>query len=162
MRIFCRFENLCTFFRSLILLQCAIPCFEDLLPNTTHNTILMNLLYSASVWDAYAKMNVHTDTSLHHFDVATRQLGDAFRVFQRRLCPSYNTIETPKEAQKRAKKGSTKVPPLQKSRRGPVKAVFNLAFYKFHKLGDVPDMIRMNGTTGSYSTKSVSPSLAHL
>lgn len=45
------------------LLQCSIPVFEGLLDDP-HDTILMNLLFLLATWHAYAKLRMHTDTTL--------------------------------------------------------------------------------------------------
>ncbi|KAJ7571955.1 hypothetical protein C8J56DRAFT_810204, partial [Mycena floridula] len=66
-------------------LQCAIPCFEDLLPEP-HNTIVLDLLWDFSTYHAYAKLRLQTDSTIFTFRLATRYIGQSLRRFYKVTC----------------------------------------------------------------------------
>lgn len=76
--------------------QCAIPVFEGLLP-PRENKIVLTLLYRLAEWHALAKLHMHTEPTLAHLDKATVVLGNELRRFRDKVCPSYDTVELPRE-----------------------------------------------------------------
>ncbi|KAF8550589.1 hypothetical protein OG21DRAFT_1499714 [Imleria badia] len=116
------------------LLQCAIPIFEGLLPSP-HNETVLDLLFDLATWQAFAKLRMHTDDTLSFFDTMTRQLGYSARRFKK------TTSTIAKEPQAQETSSAAKIKKL------------NLSTYKFHALGDYPEMICQYGTTDSYSTQ---------
>ncbi|KAF7335684.1 GLOBIN domain-containing protein [Mycena venus] len=144
------------------ILQCCFAVFEGLLPEP-HNTIILTLIYVFATWHAYAKLRMHTDSSVTSFRAVTRELGAQARHFLRTTCHRYTTYELPSEynrrarrhAQKNAKSGSTATPSkLSKERK-----TWNICTYKWHSLGDYADAIVHVGTHDSYST--LTGELAH-
>ncbi|KAF7371652.1 hypothetical protein MVEN_00021000 [Mycena venus] len=144
------------------ILQCCFAVFEGLLPEP-HNTIILTLIYVFATWHAYAKLRMHTDSSVTSFRAVTRELGTQARHFLRTTCHRYTTYELPFEynrrarchAQKNAKSGSTATPSkLTKERK-----TWNICTYKWHSLGDYADAIVHVGTHDSYST--LTGELAH-
>ena len=146
-------------------LQCAIPVFDGLLPEP-HNTYVLKLLFDLAHWHGLAKLRMHTDSTLALLSQVTTTLGNTVRTFQERTCAAFPTRELQREQNARerrrkksvatAEPGSSK-PKAQKlgnSARQPKE--LNLRTYKFHSLGDYPDMIRRFGTIDSYSTQPVS------
>ncbi|KAI0744837.1 hypothetical protein C8Q76DRAFT_789312 [Earliella scabrosa] len=92
------------------MLQCSIPVFENLLPAAA-NEIVMTMLFNLCTWHAFAKLRLHSETTLNAFDLATRALGQSMRAFLRKVCPTYATRELPKETQcrlARAARAATK------------------------------------------------------
>jgi hypothetical protein len=90
-------------------------------------------------------------------DDVTTTLGESFRHFQQKICPVYGTRELPRESNARRRrrqntdgtaKGCSDVEPSKKK--------FNIQTYKHHLLGDYVKMIRLLGTTDSFSTTVVS------
>ncbi|KAJ3556133.1 hypothetical protein NP233_g12048 [Leucocoprinus birnbaumii] len=63
------------------LLQCAIPCFEGLLPPALDRQ-LSTLIYRLAEWHALAKLRMHRERTLELMDNLTRELGSRFRRFQ--------------------------------------------------------------------------------
>ncbi|KAL1658479.1 hypothetical protein GGF50DRAFT_67162 [Schizophyllum commune] len=151
------------------LLQCALPCFEGLLPPEL-DIKLRQLLYRMAEWHATAKLRMHTDTTLALLEELTTEFGKLAREFEQLSSSHYTTVETPKEAAARARrelsrvaaaKGQPKptgadVAAAPKTRK-PKK--LNLATYKFHALGDYVTTIKRYGTTDSYTTQT--SELAH-
>ncbi|THH07280.1 hypothetical protein EW146_g9368 [Bondarzewia mesenterica] len=68
------------------LLQCSIPVFEGLLPSP-HNEIILDLLFTLATWHAYAKLCLHTETTLGFFDTTTTSV---------RAQPKPNPKQSPK------------------------------------------------------------------
>ena len=127
---------------------------------------------------------MHTDSTLELLEKATIDLGSQIREFQEKTCCLFETRELERERAARmrrrekqpaatAKKpaATRKTKPNQKvataetkpnppgySARQPKQ--FNLETYKYHALGDYSFTIRRFGTTDSYSTQSVSWTLA--
>jgi len=78
------------------LLQCSIPAFEDLL-DEPHNKHLMKLLYRTAEWHAFAKLRVHTDSTLEHLEVLTKEFGFLMRQFRDLSCLQFRTTELPRK-----------------------------------------------------------------
>ncbi|KJA20593.1 hypothetical protein HYPSUDRAFT_101131, partial [Hypholoma sublateritium FD-334 SS-4] len=138
------------------LLQCAIPVFEGLI-DEPHNSSILSLLFTFAEWHSLAKLRMHTDDTLGWLDQTTKELGTQIRKFARHTCSCFDTVELPAEeaarARRRARKSnnSANSTPASASKK---KLPFNLIMYKLHALGDYVRMIRMFGTTDSYSTQS--------
>jgi hypothetical protein len=135
------------------LLQCVIPVFERLLPEP-HNNHVMKLLFRTAEWHGLAKLRMHTEVTLTRLEQVTTDLGRLMRDFRDKTCAKFNTTELAREVEARnrrnARKKSTETP--NQSRK--VKTL-NLLTYKFHALGDYVRMIRMFGSTDSFSTQLV-------
>ncbi|KAK0226736.1 hypothetical protein EDD85DRAFT_923411 [Armillaria nabsnona] len=146
------------------LLQCAIPCFEGLLPEPD-DKITMDTLFDFATWHALAKSRMHTDSSLELLQAVTGSLGSQLRKFAANVCPRFKTKETPSEMAARVRRHigaatkksfiskSTSQTPARSGATEKTGKTFNLLTYKFHSLGDYPRAIRMFGTTDSYSTQ---------
>ena len=144
--------------------QCALPVFEGLLPTQRENTLLNNLLFDLATWHAFAKLRLHTDTTLGDFKTITSSLGRSVRVFIKEVCSQYDTTELPHEMATRGRRQAalTKKPVIpEASQRRPttLRKQLNLSTYKYHALGDYPDLIAQLGTTDNASTQTVSISL---
>jgi hypothetical protein len=128
-----------------------------------HNEIVLDLLFELATWHAFAKLRIHTDTTLNRFQAATKSLAASIRQFLRTTCETYLTQELPKEAAARgrrkaalATKGSRSVT-NSKADAGPKSKKLNFRTYKYHALADYPDTIRRFGTTDNYNTQTVCP-----
>jgi len=145
--------------------QCALPVFEDLLLTQSENACLRNLLFDLATWHAYAKLRLHTDTTLNEFRTITTTLGRSVRTFIKEVCSQYRTTELPNEMAARGRRAaalakSSHTPGA--SRRGASKKTLkskpkklNLSTYKYHALGDYPDLVARFGTTDNASTQTV-------
>jgi len=129
--------------------------FDGLLPDE-HNDILLDLLFTLAVWHAYAKLRLHTDTTLAFFDTATSILGEQLRYFSKTTCEAFQTKETPSEVASRARRNAQKANSSGSGTTGAQQRGLNLSTYKLHALGHYPETIRRFGTTESYSTQTVS------
>ncbi|KAL1753920.1 hypothetical protein FB107DRAFT_276230 [Schizophyllum commune] len=145
------------------LLQCALPCFDGLLP-AAFNRKLQNLLYRTAEWHAAAKLRMHTDATLVLLDELTREFGKLAREFEELSAVEFKTVETPKEATARARRALTKTAAaagrpaptnseVAAAPKGRKPKRLNLCTYKFHALGDYVQTIKTYGTTDSYSTQ---------
>ncbi|KZS91947.1 hypothetical protein SISNIDRAFT_413425, partial [Sistotremastrum niveocremeum HHB9708] len=139
------------------ILQCAIPCFEDLFPEDSNESIL-KLLYLMAEWHSLAKLRMHTTSSLQQLDLTTSQLGSAMRSFVKNICPRFQTFETPSEQAKRARMRAAKVSqsagtsaPAASVRRPKT---MNLETYKWHALGDYVATVPEVGTMDSISSQN--------
>lgn len=140
--------------------QCALPVFEGLLCTQRENNILRTLLFDLAMWHAYAKLRLHTDTTLHDFRNATTSLGRSVRMFIKDVCSQYNTTELPHEMAARGRRQAalskrSKKPTTSQARLKSTHKVLNLSTYKYHALGDYPDLISRFGTTDNASTQTV-------
>lgn len=116
---------------------------------------------------------MHTDQTLEIMDDITTEVGAEFRAFADDTCSAFDTRELPREtaARKRRKLKKTKgkntlvdsAPESSmdlsanaaKEADGPLPKKYSLQIYKYHCLGDYPNMIRRFGTCDSYSTEPV-------
>jgi hypothetical protein len=121
------------------------------------------LLFVLATWHAYAKLRLHTESTLTLLEAATTSLGQALRRFARVTCNAFNTRELPREEAARgrrkaaaaAKKGKGKATQAPAKKEGPKRRLFNLSTYKLHALGDYVKTIWLFGTTDNYSTQVV-------
>ncbi|KIO03576.1 hypothetical protein M404DRAFT_26885 [Pisolithus tinctorius Marx 270] len=138
------------------LLQCAMPPFENLLPEP-HNSRILNLLFDLATWHAYAKLRLHTSDTLDLFDSATVSLGQTVRTFMKTMCEYYDTRELPQETAVHGHRTTAMAVKTGTSSSagssGPKRKFLNLQTYKFHALGDYPNTIRQRGTTDNYTTQ---------
>jgi len=130
--------------------------FDGLLPDE-HNKILLDLLFTLATWHAYAKLRLHTDTTLAFFDTVTSILGEQLWYFLKTTCEAFQTKETPSEVASRARRNAQKANSSGSGTTGAQQRGLNLSTYKLHALGHYPDTIRRFGTTESYSTQTVRP-----
>jgi hypothetical protein len=128
----------------------------------------MTLLFRLAEWHAFAKLRMHSESTLTLMESATATLGNIMRKFRDATCSAFKTRELPKEAaargrrqaRKQVKKASQpeKLPAGAKSNVQSKNAkgkTLNLATYKVHALADYVRTIRLFGTTDSYSTQTV-------
>jgi hypothetical protein len=148
--------------------QCAIPAFEDLLPEP-HHDIVQKLLYLCAQWHALAKLRLHNDLTLRKLENITVLMTDQFRIFVHETCSKIVTYELKNEQDARNRRSSrTKSKGKKPAKPQSVdnrtsdrqRRHFNIDTYKFHALGDYVDNIRLFGTTDSYSTELVSHPLS--
>jgi hypothetical protein len=137
-------------------LQCCIPVFEGLLPEP-HNRIIHSLLYTFATWHAYGKLRLHSTSTIRVFRTVTTELGVQARNFSKTTCEAYTTCELPQEQNRRIrrqarKKANSTGPPVAVTVSSETRKAWNLATYKWHALGDYPDVIPDVGTVDSYST----------
>ncbi|CAK5265668.1 unnamed protein product [Mycena citricolor] len=144
------------------LLLCSIPVFEGLFPDEEDNKRVMKLLYCMAEWHSFAKLRMHTDSTLAHLEARTTELGRLMRQFQSKTCSKYATTELPREAaararqeqrQAQAKAESDSTPSLTRKKCARNKKGLNLHTYKWHSLGDYVMFIRLFGPTDNYSTQ---------
>lgn len=110
------------------------------------------------------KLRMHTESTLASFDEVVSQYGKLIRRFASKTCPAFETSETPREYEARARRtarkaarGQRDVPDastnqllVSKARKG-----FNLKRFKLHSLGHNTTSIRQFGTLEGYSTMRV-------
>ncbi|THH19983.1 hypothetical protein EUX98_g8669 [Antrodiella citrinella] len=136
-------------------LQCALPVFENLIPNPVHNKTVMDLLFTLADWHACAKLRMHTDSTLALLKSATTSLGSQLRAFIKKTCPHFDTKELAREeaAGIRRKARARAQGKTVKASGGAKPKTLNLLTYKLHALGDYLVSIIFFGTTDSYSTQ---------
>ncbi len=142
------------------LTQCALPVFEGLLHTQREDNLLKNLIFDLATWHAYAKLRLHTDTTLNHFKTVTSTLGKSVRVFIKDVCSQYDITELPHEIATRGRRQAalTKKPDMIGAPGRRLKSTrkeINLSTYKYHALGDYPDIIATFDTTDNTSTQTV-------
>ena len=138
--------------------------FEGLFP-PAHDSSVQRLLFWLSEWHALAKFRMHTDDSLVLLQRSLRSLGDQLRLFQRDTCERFHTRELPTEAAQRQRREMAELNAgrrRKEARSALLPKKFNLDTYKFHALGDYVTMIKMYGTTDSFTTQVVSQHQASL
>jgi hypothetical protein len=134
----------------------------------------MKLLYRTAEWHGFAKLKMHTDSTLEHLQSLTKEFGRLMREFRDQTCSKFQTFELPREAAARNRNQqrvlankSRKFTPSQsvsasgraantsKPSAGTQAKTLNISTTKFHFLGDYVRTIQMFGCTDSYSTQTV-------
>ncbi|KAJ2924212.1 hypothetical protein H1R20_g12890, partial [Candolleomyces eurysporus] len=143
------------------ILQCSIPVFDGLLPDEHDNRAILKLLYRTAEFHAFAKLRMHTDKTLSHLESLTVQFGKEIRHFRDNLCPRFDTVELPGEAERRGRQQLRQNHSSDSNRaqssvqaRGRRKKELNLNTIKFHSLGDYVRFIRLYGGMDSFSTQT--------
>jgi hypothetical protein len=142
------------------LLQCAIPAFEGLLEGE-NNTHVMKLLYKTAEWHGFAKLRMHSESSLLHLKQLTWEFGQLMREFQKISATEFTTVELPREAEARQQQtmqlqNSTPHQSTSAAASTRKPRTLNLSTYKWHALGDYAHTVSLFGGTDSYSTQLVS------
>ncbi|SJL14233.1 uncharacterized protein ARMOST_17689 [Armillaria ostoyae] len=78
-------------------IQCAFPCFEGLLPEPA-NAVVLDNLFDFATWHGFTKLRMHTESTLQVHEALTTSLGKQLHIFETRVCPEFQTKETPSEA----------------------------------------------------------------
>lgn len=145
----------CLMLADIFARQCSIPVFEGLFPKD-HDAIIQSLLYRFAQWHALAKLRIHSESTLTLLEDTLKKLCQRLRKFQRDTCAVFNTVELPKEKsarQRRLAQCSESNTTSESS--GPRVKKLNLGTYKFHVMGDYVRMIKLFGTTDSFTTQMV-------
>ena len=141
--------------------QCAIPCFENLLPEPA-NTMVLNLLFELAQWHTFAKLQLHSESTITAFRAATSTLGQAVHAFQRHVCPKYATQELPRETQSRQRRKAAAAQKSGQPQHGAASLAPQFKAFtvpdtpKYHRLGDYARGIVETGTHDLKSTQAVS------
>ncbi|OBZ80056.1 hypothetical protein A0H81_00427 [Grifola frondosa] len=108
-------------------------------------------------WHGFAKLRMHTDTTLDILSEDTAVLGQKLREFKEKTCAAFQTRELAREGEARKRRQQKNVAGAGPNSAAPGDArrpkAFNLNTYKLHSLGDYVSTIRLFGTTDSYSTQ---------
>ena len=138
-----------------------MPCFEGLFLDSC-NKLVLDLLFTLAFWHGYAKLRLHSDSSLRVLEGATKVFGTLIRKFKSTICPRYKTKLTPREQDARTRrqtkskgKGKGKAKGIQQTE-SAVEYVFNICTYKMHAMGDYPSTIQRMGTTDNFNSQNVS------
>ncbi|TBU61766.1 hypothetical protein BD310DRAFT_1036813 [Dichomitus squalens] len=139
------------------MLKCAIPCFENLLPEPA-NSIVLTMLFELAMWHAFAKLQLHSESTITAFEDSTSTLGQAMRAFLRNVCSLYSTQELPKETQSRQRRKARRATAPQQHGETPtvsskLKRFTVLNTPKYHRLGDYARSIVEMGTSDNMSTQ---------
>ncbi|KDR76734.1 hypothetical protein GALMADRAFT_225666 [Galerina marginata CBS 339.88] len=132
------------------LLQCSMPVFEGLFPGRD-DQFVQDMLFTLCTWHAYAKLRLHTTSTLIGLKASTRSLGQLLRDF----LPREEAARVRRRANA-AKKGNSKKanPDGKNPKKSRVRKLFNLLTYKLHALGDYVAAILQFGPSNSYSTQT--------
>lgn len=141
-------------------LQCIIPVIEGIFPKRD-NKIILDLLYTLAEWHSYAKLRLHTESTLEDFKSVTKRLCDLIHKFKKTVCKRYVTKELPREINARGRRTARlaaqgKAPQARRAASAGARNVeFNMSTYKMHALPDYPLYVRALGTTDNYTTQMV-------
>lgn len=132
----------------------------------------MTMLFRLAEWHAFAKLRMHTESTLTRMESVTTVLGRELLKFSNVTCSAFSTVELPRETAARGRRRARTqakaakpdgpdvsiAPALSSGMRSKkrCKKKLNLSIYKLHSLGDYVRTIRMFGTTDSFSTQPVS------
>jgi hypothetical protein len=119
----------------------------------------MMLLYQTAEWHAFAKLWLHTESTLQHLEELTTDLGQAMQKFRDTTQSAFMTFELPKEIGARnrpQKSGKGKEKAGASNTSGRKLKILNLFTYKWHALGDYVCAIHLFGGTDGFSTQLVS------
>ncbi|KAF7293522.1 hypothetical protein MIND_01130500 [Mycena indigotica] len=82
-------------------LQCILPVVDGLFP--LHQKLVDQLFFELAIWHGYAKLRMHTTTTIELFRTATKDLLTSIRRFSRETT-NVKTYELPREERRRVKK----------------------------------------------------------
>jgi hypothetical protein len=140
-----------------------MPVFEGLFPDPAFEELVQDVIYISATWHTYAKMRMHTDSTLGRLCKATQMLCHLLRRFscetkelkiqelnkEKEACACCKA----KKAAKKQSEGKAPVPAILATVGNAVAEavykVLNLFTYKFHALGNYVASIMQLGTTGN-------------
>ena len=138
-----------------------IPAFYGLLPEP-HNTEICKLIVAALEFHTLAKLRLHTEHTIADLEQAIVTYGRLVRRFAARTCPAFNTKDTPKEAEAKARRKAKKAANSGDSSAGTStralkdnSRTFSLSRFKFGAIGGYPATIRSIGASENSSTLRV-------
>ncbi|OSD08626.1 hypothetical protein PYCCODRAFT_1357030 [Trametes coccinea BRFM310] len=134
-------------------LKCFCPAYEGLLTIAADNSNVLDLGFDLATWHALAKLREHTTLSVNGLDAATVECGRSVRLFAKKTCSNYVTLELPSKdhaARTRRKAVSTKLAANQAPRK---RKMYNYTTYKFHSMRDFAPAIRAVSATDNYNTQ---------
>ncbi|KAI9434834.1 hypothetical protein H4582DRAFT_1818217, partial [Lactarius indigo] len=118
------------------------------------NRSIADLLFTLATWHAYAKLHLHTDTTLEMLEKVGTGLCQALRHFAGcNTCPQYTTKELLREANAQSRCGDRTGKGASTTAKHKT---FNMATIKLHCIPDYPAAIQRYGTTDLYNTQTVS------
>ena len=117
------------------------------------------LLYRTAEWHAFAKLWLHTKSTLQHLKRLTTELGQFMWKFRDATQSGFLTFKLPKETgahnqHQKSGKGKEKAVAGNTSEHKP--KILNLFTYKWHALGDYIHTICLFGGMDGFSTQVVS------
>ena len=117
----------------------------------------MKLLHQMAEWHSFAKLRLHTKSTLSYLEVLTRELGQRMQQFHDKTCSHFETCELPQETEAHQCRQQTNAKGKQPEYGNGVHKlkVLNLFIYKWHTLGDYVQTIRLFGGMDGYSTQLV-------
>ena len=119
----------------------------------------MTLLYRTAEWHAFAKLRLHTESTLEHLKQLTTELGQLTRNFRDSTQSAFLTFKLPKETEARRRRqnsGKGKEKTMAGDASGKNSKHLNLSTYKWHALSDYVHAIRLFGPMDGFSTQVVS------
>ena len=149
-----------------------MPCFDGLFEEDTLNDAIQDVVFSMAAFHGFAKLHMHTDSSLSCYDGLTTVLGKDARYFADDVCEQLPAIPLAREVAARRRRQHRKAQqarsasPRNHSRsQTPSRSTspspsrkrkyFNMYTYKWHNLGHYPDIIRKYGTLDLLGTPKV-------
>lgn len=124
---------------------------------------MQDLLATLATWHGYAKLRLHTDSTVASLRVVTVNLGHLLRRFSMETANEFSTVALPSEEAVAARKYTNALTRAAKAKEAPPappesgkQKRFNMNTAKLNFLGDYVDSIPQFGTTDSYSTQVVS------
>jgi len=118
--------------------------------------MVMTLLYRIAEWHAFAKLRLHTESTLQFLERRTTELGQLTRKFRDATQSAFATFELPKETEARKRRQNSGKGKEKAAAGGKKSKILNLFTYKWHALGDYVSAIRLFGSTDGFSTQVVS------
>lgn len=122
--------------------------------------MVQTLLYRTAEWHAFAKLRLHTESTLNHLEKLTAELGRLMRKFRDVTKSDFATFELPREtaARKRRSKGKETEGTSNPASTSRKPKTLNLFTYKWHALADYVRSIRLFGGADGFSTQLVGTS----
>jgi hypothetical protein len=118
--------------------------------------MVMTLLYRTAEWHAFAKLQLHTESTLLRLEWLTTELGLLTRKFRDTTQSAFATFELPKETEARKRRQNSGKGKEKAASGGKKSKILNLFTYKWHALGDYVPTIHLFGSTSGFSTQVVS------
>ena len=124
----------------------------------------MKLLFRMAEWHSFAKLRMHTTSTIDHLEELTKDFGRLMRQFRDLTCSKFETVELLHEVRARKwqrKRSKTKasqpekVPAASSASASRKVKTLNITTSKFHSLRDYVQTIQMFGCTDSFSTQLV-------
>lgn len=118
----------------------------------------MKLLFRTAEWHSFAKLRIHTSSTLDHLEALTKDFGRLMRQFRDLTCSHFSTTELPREADARRRqrqRAHIRVPQMERVPMISISTSASLPTTTHRNAAASSSTTRRNAATSSESSRKL-------